>query len=517
MLPSSLQARTSATRARAHAARWAFIVAAGLALGCPGEDPAPAPAVAPLPPTSTEALPPPVTAPPSGGTGAIDRAWTDLLQGRYEEAELAALAILERAEAHGGQDGSFEERKAAELLGRVYTETGRYEDAERILQRSALSLEQFNADNDLYWGCPYQALGALYAQLGQQGQAASFYTRAADLEPDNAHSQYQAAQECLAAGDAATALTYTERALAAQRQAAAEPGPRPQTAGHEDPLPRYLALEGFVLLLLQRYDDAQQRFDSAQALAPDLPDAAVGLGHLAIVNRHYDSAEQQLGAVLRVVEQRLEQAGFPVGGAREIDTLRDPRRFDNEWLYELAQLGLAWTAANQSQHARAIAHYEQVLLVRPAHLLARIGMANSLSGLQRLDEAQGLLEVLHEEFPTNPYVLAELALIHYNRSEDELAERRFREALEQDDGAYTCPHEGLGLVYLRRGETEQARGHFERAIEINPDVEYKKYNGLAKIHIENGELDKAAALLRKSIENYPYDPEARELLEGIAP
>ena len=50
----------------------------------------------------------------------------------------------------------------------------------------------------------------------------------------------------------------------------------------------------------------------------------------------------------------------------------------------------------------------------------------------------------------------------------------------------------------------------------NYAIEYKKFNLLAKIYIEEGRRKDAKILLLKSIENYPYDPEAKLLLEQIS-
>jgi tetratricopeptide (TPR) repeat protein len=72
------------------------------------------------------------------------------------------------------------------------------------------------------------------------------------------------------------------------------------------------------------------------------------------------------------------------------------------------------------------------------------------------------------------------------------------------------------LLYLRQGKTAQAQQNFQKAIEINPSIEYKKYNGLAKIRLREGRIDEARRLLEQSVRNYPYDPEAKKLLQELA-
>ncbi len=181
----------------------------------------------------------------------------------------------------------------------------------------------------------------------------------------------------------------------------------------------------------------------------------------------------------------------------------------------LANLGMGWAKANQNQHVEAIGYFDNVLSKQPKHLLALIGKGNSLIGLHKLDEAQQVYKQVLKQHPANPYALAELAVIKYNKGDIKTAERLFSEALAVDDQKYTCPYEGLGLVYLRQGKLDQAKKNFQKAIELNPDIEYKKFNGLAKIYMKEGDLEKAKELLIKSIENYPYDDEAKELLEQL--
>ena len=93
--------------------------------------------------------------------------------------------------------------------------------------------------------------------------------------------------------------------------------------------------------------------------------------------------------------------------------------------------------------------------------------------------------------------------------------KQFNDVLKLNNKTYTCPYEGLGLIYYKTGEYEKAKQNLIKSIEINPDIEYKKYNTLAKIYIEEGNINDAKELLIKSIENYPYDDEAKNLLNEI--
>ena len=258
------------------------------------------------------------------------------------------------------------------------------------------------------------------------------------------------------------------------------------------------SLRGLALMGRQQPEQARASFEEVLASDPDEPGAAVGLGHLAINTQDYDAARQQLEPVGQACAER------PPGD--------EPYR---AFVCEMAWLGQAWVASNHARFDEATAHHDRILALRPDHRLALLGRGNALSGLGRLDEARASFEAVLARDPQDPYAQAELGLVLYNQGDDDGAQQAFEAALAQDPSGYTCPHEGMGLLWLRQGRTDQARAAFERAIEINPDIEYKKYNGLAHILVEEGRYDEARALLAKSIENYPYDPEAKLLLESL--
>ena len=269
------------------------------------------------------------------------------------------------------------------------------------------------------------------------------------------------------------------------------------------------ALHGYVLLVRQAYDDAHEVFDALARSESGAAQAAVGLGHLAIVRQEYRRAEELLRPAVTKGDA-LWTGGGRAKAAAETGSFA--------WLhYRMAALGLAWAAANQNRNEQALAYYDRILTHTPDDTFALLGKGNSLSALLRLDEADAVLRRVLARDARNPFALAELGLVHYNRGDHQKAEDAFARALEQDDEKYTCPYEGLGLVYLRQGRTDEARRHFEKAIRIDPDIEYKKYNGLARIYIAEGRHDEARRLLLKSIENYPYDDEARRLLKTLPP
>lgn len=133
---------------------------------------------------------------------------------RYHEAETSLQAALVGYEAAGNERGVV---NAKNLLGRLYLEQERLEEAERMLAESAAGLETLE-DKSSYYGCPYQALGALYHQTGRQDESVEAMKRLAELEPHSVDSQLLAAKACRELGDEDCAAHYQARAEALRQR-----------------------------------------------------------------------------------------------------------------------------------------------------------------------------------------------------------------------------------------------------------------------------------------------------------
>jgi len=260
------------------------------------------------------------------------------------------------------------------------------------------------------------------------------------------------------------------------------------------------AVSGLASMFLKDYAAAEGVVRKLRAGRSDSAEADLIEGHLAIARRDFRTARASL--------TRAESALAP---STPDQVLESPRKL----LLRLVHLGLGWVDSNETRYADSIARFDRMLALRLDDTLALLAKGNSLSGLKKPDEARKCFETVLALNPGDPYAQAELGLLDYNAGRLESAEALFKAALSTEGERYTCPFEGLGLVYLRQGKLDLAKQNFERAIEINPDVEYKKYNGLAKIHIAAGNFAKARELLERSARNFPFDPEARELLESL--
>jgi len=466
---------------------------------------------------------------------------------RYDEAEKALEKAQELSRKRGDMVALV---KAQEKLGLAYRQRGKFAKAEAVLKESAKLTEDAAARQRKLVACPYTALGELYSTTGQNKKAAAMDMRAADREPTAPWIQHRAAIKCYRVDDLDNALKYVKRALALKKDPAYEAllqriqraragagsgadsssgdpsrgllglaaeafdGNRFEAAGrHLEQCRKLLAgwtgrlrvLQGFLYLLEKKYDKAGEQFKEAAATEEGAMGARVGQGHLALIAKDHDEARRLLTPAAAAGEALFSD--LAVGNKN-----RKPYR----WLvHRMALLGLGWAAANTNQHDEAVKQFDKILARRADDIFAWIGKGNSLNALNKLDAAEAALGRVLRLDPDNKYATAELALVKFNRGEDAAAERLFKAALKQESERYTCPHEGLGLIYLRAGKIDQARDSFKKAIQINPDIEFKKFNGLARIHIREGKYAKARELLKKSMKNYPYDDEAKKLLESI--
>ncbi len=463
--------------------------------------------------------------------------------GEYAEAERVLRSVIDELEGEELSSARQNRQDAIAYLATALAFQGKNEEAERMLRAASdQATDRAGASNEPNFACTHMALGELFRNQGRDEDAARYLVQAADLEPEKSIAQYHAARQLYFNGKHEQAATYIQRAIALEdlpsyrslearvakyRQAAdGTDGAIPVDAllvkagraleamdfvlAHEltsralerDTTTQARVLEGFMLVLQHDYDGARQVFAAAARQESDNRGATVGLAHVALASGENERTRQLLAPL-------LEDLRSQVTGVTQI-----PEGYD--WIvYAMAQLGMGWSHANDTNHELALLHFDAVLDYHSKSVIALVGKGNSLNALGRLEEAEHELRHVLQLQPDNPYAHAELGTVLLARGDDNGAEQAFESALEVEPTNYTCPHEGLGLVMLRQGRTDDAKAAFEKAIEINPNIEYRKYNELARIHIAEGDLDEARRLLEKSVANFPHDPEAAEMLAGL--
>jgi tetratricopeptide (TPR) repeat protein len=461
----------------------------------------------------------------------------------YEKARMHLRAVV--AETEPGPQTAYDLSQAHDYLGRMQELDGKLDAARKSFLLSADIILEHNKkhpEQERMYGCPFKALGKMYAATGQREKATDYMIQAAEQDPRSEQFQFDAASHAFDLGYLRTAQFYLDRipphwnrnwitqlrarietALAEPRQNPESLDERSQAAlvafrsgislpNSMDPKEKiamrrfvpFLIVDGFDSLLNRNYDAAKLDFDEATRITPSEPGAMVGRAHIDLALLNWSSAEA-------LFEHSI--AATKAGQTGKLCTT-STSSYDC-FVREMAYLGRAWLHANRAEHEKALSAYERVLAGFPDHFWALLGKGGSLTQTGKLDAAKTVFAKALSIQPNNPYAMADAALVHLNEGDLEKAESKFRSALDKSDGRFTCPYEGLGLIYLRQGKLDQAKKNLSKAIEINPDIEYKKFNALAKILLEEGKTVEAIKLLEKSVENYPFDNEAQELLKKI--
>ncbi len=390
--------------------------------------------------------------------------------------------------------------EALYALGKDYLEDGKTKLAERTLKQAVNAITSDGLtiptdDRGYYFGCPFQALGDLYAETRRGDQAMKYYLEAADygftqtlqaLETvidDFSTMNYQAANKRL---DHVFRLRTNDPAMR-------RTGDALLSRGH--------VVKGLLLALEKQYEAAAKEFDIAEKMDSKNIGAVMGRGHLQISSRNPDKAEELFHSVLSESTKRL-------------NTEPESQKY-NGLVYRMTNLGLAWTAANSIDHEKALPYFDKVLEYFPNDLLAMTAKSNSLIALGRVKEAEKLIIKALSIDPKNRYALAAKATVDMNKGDARAAEAEFKQAKEEGGANYTCPYEGLGLLYLQQGKIDMAKAQFDKAVAINPAIEYRKFIGLAKIYIMEGRRNEAEKMLRKALENDPENKEALNLLNHL--
>ena len=341
-------------------------------------------------------------------------------------------------------------------------------------------ITEFGIENGKALGCAYQALGSLYYKTSKYDNATQSYKNFADLFPDKAKPNFDAAVICFISNDYECSEEYIKNAI------------------NIDDKKEYRELLGFSLIMQKKIEDAKEIFENSKNNESVLSRA--GIAHIHLMKKEYQNA--------KVIFEQIND--------ESIEKIGDDLFSNSSYLYSLVPMGLGWTYANQKEHTKAILYFDMVLQKQPNHFLALISKGNSLNWLGRYDEAIEIFNKVIELDSNNEFAYAELGLVYYNIGDDDLSKEYFNKALSLNNETYTCPYEGLGLIYYRQGELQKAKTNLEKSIELNPDIEFLKYNALAKIYIEKNDNQKAFILLEKSIQNFPHESnEAYELIKQI--
>jgi tetratricopeptide (TPR) repeat protein len=269
------------------------------------------------------------------------------------------------------------------------------------------------------------------------------------IDPADERSLYQLGL-LIAPTDAATALTYLDRAAADPQYRAAAPAIRAAIIAHSTESPAALAFQvGLALMSLQVWPYAE---------------------HALTLAVEKDASNAVALAFLGVAQDQQSRDGWPMIDKAFIAAPGDP-------MVNYA-VALHWRLAGNAQKALAALVRAQALDPRNPAIAAEIGLVYQMEG--RFDEAALWLNVAVTLAPNHAGFRTLLATFyadtHYNLADEGLNAIRRLAQLSPDDADV---HASLGWALFSTGQVDAARVELEKALVLDPtNVRARYYFGI---------------------------------------
>ncbi|WP_426101804.1 XrtA/PEP-CTERM system TPR-repeat protein PrsT [Massilia sp. TSP1-1-2] len=301
------------------------------------------------------------------------------------------------------------------------------------------------------------SLGALYNEMGDSASAEKELRKAASLGAPAAQVLPGLATALLGQGEFQKLVTETDAAAA--------------SAGA--PL---LVQRGNAFLALNQPDKAKEAFEAALKAKPDDSAALLGLASHAFTIKDTEAGE-------RYAAQALAKDG------------KNP----DVWMFK------AMLATRQGKQADALAAYDQVLALRPAHRSAHLEKAYLEIGMGKFDLAKADIDAAKKTTPNSLIVTYTQALLDFTQGKNEVALEAVQKVLRSVPEH--MPSVLLsGAIELNLGQLEQAEQHLKKYLEKFPDTLYAR-KLLATTQLRAAHPDEAAATLAPALKLPSEDPQ----------
>lgn len=232
--------------------------------------------------------------------------------------------------------------------------------------------------------------------------------------------------------------------------------------------PALLCVRGDALLALSGHDAARELYESVLHAHPAYPAALIGLGRVAYLARDVDAAN-------RYAAQALQSA---------------PRNTD-----VLLFKGDLLRAENQP--GKALATYDQVLAINPAHRTAHVEKAYLEIGMGKFAAAQADLDAAREATPASVLVAYTQALLDFSQGKNTEAQASLYKVLRvAPDHMPTVLL--AGALSLKLGSLYQAEHHLRHYLEVNPDSLHAR-KLLAQALLRSGRTPDALSVLAPAL------------------
>lgn len=347
-------------------------------------------------------------------------------------------------------------------LGGFNLERKQYEAASAAYEK-ALAITGSEAAPAAALDAPSRALaqnnlGRVYERMNRPREASEHYLEAVRLEPENALYNRNAGVALFNAKKDAEALPYLEKSIRNKP---------------DDEKLALVAAEAYMRLgreqeALELLEPMQSRFERNAAYWYNLGVLRAKSGNMESAEQAYEKAEQIDGNDKDTLNN-LALIYYKRGSYQEAE-----RRFrklataePNNTIYKL---NLAATLVKTNKVAEAVELWRQFIRANPTRTDVRLNLADGLWSLGDRQMARfHYNEVLKTE-PNNAIALNGMGLWQLWDNKQDLAEKAFRKAIEQDP-KYMPPYANLAVTLERVNKRAEAIATLKKALAIDPEFD----------------------------------------------
>jgi Flp pilus assembly protein TadD len=293
--------------------------------------------------------------------------------------------------------------------------------------------------SDFQWN---SAIGQLFLQKSEPGDAAPYLLRASRLQPDNVEIRHQLAVAYLGSGQASEVL----RTIA-----------EPKTSDDY-----YLRASAYYLA--QRFHEADQESALAQQLAPDNP--------------------QVLVLRTRLLQRAGEQDQALVMAQRAISLAPD-------WDQPYYLAGVSYYFIRR--YSEAEDSLARAVELNPNSARALFLESIALANLGKPDEAEQRLRRALALQPNNARLHCHLGIFLSRRNENASAEQSFRKAIQLKP-EYGLSHYELGKLLVASKQLRPAAQELEEAVKYDPGLSAAYYQ-LVRLYAKLGDVEKSKQMM----------------------
>jgi tetratricopeptide (TPR) repeat protein len=384
-------------------------------------------------------------------------------------------------------------------LSRLYAENGDLAHSAKVIESVAVSERTPKMEF---------ALGAVYDQLKRPKDAIDAYKRAADLDPDDAHSMGALAQALLNDNQLDAALKEFQQIAAAdpedsgaiihiseilRRQGKYEEAlTTVKQAVKKDPdSPEAGYNEGLLLDVLGRYDESAQVYEHMVDLtshangaytADEKNNRAIFIERLGAVYHEQNKVDEAIATYQKLIDLGGDYALHGYQG--EVDVYRDAKMFD-----------------------KAIEVSRKAVEANPKNRNLKLMLAGELVDQGKDDEGIGMARGMFNNTSEDREVWLTLGQIYTRIHKWKEAE----EALNKATPLTTKKDDSIYLFFLKGGlaerqkHSEQAEQYFHQALELDPN-NAAVLNYLGYMLADKGtRLPEALKMIRKAVELEPMN------------